>query len=188
MRITSRAVLAGLMVVLLATGCGGDSEPDETTGTTAVPISTSAATTTTSGGTTSPQVTPSDLGDRIGDTYLAALEDVVALLAARPEGPDTLGAVAELKESYVQVLVELGREREALAPADRTEVDGTLRARAGDVPSDLFAEFQAAVADYYDIDSEVAELVASFNIITQYANFELLAQQDPDEAARVLGD
>ena len=111
-----------------------------------------------------------------------------ALLRDRPSGPTALTSVQELKESHVQEFIELGRLREALSVADRATVDARIGVGIGGISPDLFAEYQEIQADYLTTDAEIAEVVSSFNIITQYANFELLKQQEPGEAARLLGE
>lgn len=173
-------------VALLGAGCGGDSGQT----TTSVPVAggEEPGTSAVAPESSVPEVTPADLGDLIGETYVEAIERVVASLANRPEGPAALTALGELKETYVQQFVELGRQREALEPANRAAVDARISSAVLGIPSDLFDSFQTLHAHYFDIDTEIADLVLSFNIITQYANFDLLTQQDPDEAARVLGE
>ena len=53
-------------------------------------------------------------------------------------------------------------------------------------PEGTLADFQAVADHYFDsTDAELYSLITSFNIIGQYANFDLLRQQEPDEAARL---
>ena len=81
-------------------------------------------------------------------------------------------------------MVDLGREREALSPQDRAQADAVLRSRIFSVPSDLFKSYQD-VQSAYQSDRDLFNLIADFNIITQYAIFELLKKQLPDEAKRL---
>ena len=52
------------------------------------------------------------------------------------------------------------------------------------VPSETFEAYQEALDFYFD-DPEVRELISDFNVIGQYANFDLLREQEPEEAARL---
>lgn len=174
--------------MLVAAACGGDS--GETTEPAATSTNRPAPTVTTeaASGTTAAELSPTALGDRIGEVYLEAIEDVVAATADRPDGAVAMAALLELKERHIETLVELGRRREALDSEGREAVDGRISRALVSVPPDLFEAYMQAQADYRDIDPGVAELITSFNIITQYASFDLLRQQEPEEAARVLGE
>jgi hypothetical protein len=169
---------AGLLTAaaIVLTACGGG---DATTTTTAPP-----ATTTSTIAASSTTTTPADLGDAIGELYVAAYADVVALLGDRPTPETALAGLGELKEDYIGRLVALGREREALAEADRAAVDARISAAVRQVPADTFAAYQDALDAYRD-DPEVTSLITSFNVIGQYANFDLLRAQEPEEAARL---
>ena len=127
---------------------------------------------------------PADLGDQIGALYLAAYDDLIALLADRPDAATAAAALSDLKEQYVQEMVALGHQREALDAADRATVDARITAALGGLPTATYDAYQQAYTDYGS-DLEVANLIASFNILGQYANFDLLRQQAPEEAERL---
>jgi len=172
-------VLLALGIVALS-ACGDDAGVATTASTpTTATTPTSAAATTTAGAPS-----PAELGDQIGDLYLTAFDDVVALLADRPDAATAAAELATLKEQYVQEMVALGHQREALDAAGRSAVDARITAALSAVPPATYDAYQQAHADYGE-DLEVANLIASFNIIGQYANFDLLRQQDPDEAVRL---
>jgi hypothetical protein len=167
-----RVVLAAAAIGLAA--CGGGAGPTTSEGSTTTAASTTGA----------PVEDPADLGDRIGDLYLAAYDDVVALLSARPEAAAAAADLAALKEGYVQQLVALGYEREALDASGRTTVDAAITAALSSLPATTYEAYQEAYA-YYSGHPELANLIASFNVLGQYANFDLLREQSPDEAARL---
>ena len=172
-----------LLVVVAAVGlaaCGGDTTPT----TSGASTTTVASTTSAPGTTTSPEADPGGLGDRIGDLYLAAYDDVVALLGPRPDAAEAAAGLAALKEGYVQQMVALGYEREALDAAGRAIVDARITAALSSLPAATYEAYQQAHT-YYGGDLELANLIASFNILGQYANFDLLREQNPDEAARL---
>ena len=178
MRRAATALLAVSLFGLAA--CGGGDETTPTTGqaTTTASPATSAAT------TTSPAANPEALGDQIGDLYLAAYDDLLALLADRPDAATAAVELAGLKEQYVQQMVALGHRREALDAAGRATVDARINAALGRLAAATYEAYQQAYADYSS-DLEVADLIASFNIIGQYANFDLLREQAPQEAERL---
>jgi hypothetical protein len=168
------ALLVAGVIGLAACG-GGAAAP--TTAPTTTPPTTTAPTIT--GG-----ATPTESGDQIGTLCLAAYEALVALLADRPDAASAAAAVSALKEQYVQQLVALGHQREALGTADRATVDARITAALNALPPATYDAYQQAFTDYGS-DLEVANLIASFNILGQYANFDLLREQAPEEAARL---
>ena len=50
---------------------------------------------------------------------------------------------------------------------------------------DWYAVYMELYKSYAATDSEFGNLLASFNILTQYADFDLLRKQAPEEAARL---
>ena len=125
-----------------------------------------------------------NLGKKIGSSYIETLKQVVAMLNDKPPAADARAMLADMKNWTIELMVGLGREREALPPASRAKVDMDLSDRIAAVPADLFKEYQAGQV-YYKDDRELFQLIADFNIITQYANFELLKKQLPEEAKRL---
>jgi hypothetical protein len=130
-------------------------------------------------------MSPTELGEAIGGLYVEALEAVAKELEGRPEVEVLRPKLQELKDAYVAELVELGRAREALEEADRATVDGKVGMSIGRVPSAVFTAYAEGQNHYRKLDSELGELISSFNVITQYANFDLLKKQAPAEAERL---
>jgi hypothetical protein len=125
-----------------------------------------------------------NLGQKIGSSYVETLKQVVAMLNDKPPAADAKAMLGDMKNWTIELMVNLGREREALSVADRAKADTVLSSRIAGVPADLFKEYQAGQMHYKD-DRELFQLIADFNIITQYANFELLKKQLPEEAKRL---
>lgn len=181
------ATCIALATPLLIAGCGSDSDGtgDTRTATVMTTTATDAASATTgpsSSGSTDLQ--PDELGQEIGVVYVAAYDDVIITLADRPEPADAYQQLDTLKDGYIQQLVVLGQQREELDAPGRVTVDGAIMSALTSLPEETLAEYQAAI-DYYASDAELDELIRSFNIIGQYANFDLLREQEPDEAARL---
>ncbi len=183
-------VVAGCVVVAAAvwtTGCGGSSDDAddaaiEASVTAAITDATPVPTEATAG--TSDTALPDELGDSIAVLYLAVYDDVITAVEDRPDPAKATTRLTALKDQYIEQLVELGRQREALDPSSRATVDARISSALMGLPTETLAEYQAAIDDYAG-DAELDTLIRSFNIIGQYANFELLREQEPDEATRL---
>ena len=179
-RIRGRATRAGTAALLALTmaavaACGGDAKSG--TVATNVPATPTARV----------QATPDELGGQIGALYVRALSDVTDLLREKPPASEAKASVAQLKETYVQRLVELGRSREALDVAGRASVDAVIRAKLDAIAGEpWYATYDRVVQFYFAEDEELHALIVSFNVIGQYANFDLLRSQEPGEAKRLL--
>ncbi len=168
--------VVGLLALVTATvvACGGDAKPA------------AVATTAPATPTARVQVTPAELGGEIGALYVRALSDVTELLRERPTASQVTASVRQLKETYIQQLVELGRARESLDVPERAAVDAAIRTKIGAITGESwYATYNDVVQHYLTQDEGLHELVVSFNVIGQYANFDLLRQQEPDEAKRL---
>ncbi len=176
-----------LILFLLVTACGGDD--DEKQEPTSVPTkeATEVPTEAPPPPTPEPQgQTPQELGQEIGVLYVEALEKVTELVADHPPVEEVRPQVEALKETYVQQLFELGKQREALSEQDKTAVDSAILMEvSGLSQQDWYDTYNEAVQHYFDEDYEFQQVLLSFNIIGQYANFDLLKDQEPEEAVRL---
>ncbi len=128
---------------------------------------------------------PEEMGEEISNLYVQSLAEVVELLKVNPSADEALPKIAELKEKYVQELLDLGKKREAMEDADRSKVDLKIKIGLQKSYSNLaYTEYSEAIFAYAE-NKEFYKLLSDFNIITQYCNFELLKQQEPDEAQRL---
>ena len=173
-------VVAGLSL----SSCGGGSPETSSTET-----SLGDATSLGEGASTTTQAVSSDpgkLGDAIAATWVEAMQKLNTLIQSKPEATAIRGQVERLKEEYIGRLVELGRQREALSANDKAQV--VLRTAAGlnAVSNETwYADYMTLYQHYSTGDQDFANLLASFNILTQYAEFDLLKKQSPEEAARL---
>ena len=151
-RRSSRPGLAGMLVLLLAflllatglllAGCAG-------TTTTATPE----------------EVTAEGLAAAVVDTWVEAMQELVALLEDKPEAAAVLPQVEELKEEYVLRFVALGHQRETLSDSGNSQASAL--------------EWSA----FTDLADET--WYAGYNNLTQYSEFDLLKEQLPEEAVRL---
>ena len=112
------------------------------------------------------------------------LTKVTALLEGMPDPATVQPQIEELKEEYVQRFVAYGRRHQTF---DEEQLR-LWRIEHGLNSPTAFADYQsianAFIADASTPDDFVA-LLKDFSIITQYTDFELLKQQEPEEAARL---
>lgn len=132
------------------------------------------------------EMTPSELGEKAGEMYIQALGELVDLMQDRPAAEELRPEVEALKERTVTKLVELGKKREALDSAGQASFDSSLRMGIRNVPSEVFTAYAEGQRHYIDAGAnDLAKMIGDFNVITQYANFELLKKQAPKEAERL---
>jgi hypothetical protein len=173
----------GVLVMLLAlflAGCAGEL-PDPRQSTT-IPFGGGATVMTESLGV--------ELGDQIAATWSQGIQKLVPLLEGTPPAASLQSPVSQLKEEHVQKMVALGRKVETLDQAGKEEAwdraTATLESTAG---SDWFQSYVRLYDQYAaandQTSQEFAILLSTFNTLTQYAFFDLLKEQDPEEAQRL---
>jgi hypothetical protein len=128
---------------------------------------------------------PDALGKSITDKHLEALKKINALMKDRPEPAGLTPKVEALKEETVKQMVELGQKVAALDEAGKKKVDAKVSMAFGSMPMDVFKPFSEGQQFYAKKDPNLGKLIKDFNIITQYAFFDLLKKQDPKEAERL---
>ncbi len=167
-----RLLLAGLSVCLLSLAAcgGGEAEPGAD--------GSDGASGAASGGSTDPEA----LTDEIVENYTACMDELQELTADLPE-PDALRPELEqLRDRYIDVFVEIGHR---VATHEQETIDQIGRS----VMSELYGydiDWLTEVSGHYiSVDADVANMIADLNIITQYAFFDLLRDQSPEEADRL---
>jgi hypothetical protein len=171
------AILCAFLVLVLL-GCGSDDSASSP--------GTAAASATTPTTAQVSQMSPDELGDAIAATWSEAMQELVALLEGQPEPSAVKSQVEDLKETYIAKLVALGYLREALSDSEKAQVDTRIQtelAATSDEP--WFISYVDIYNAYPEDDLEFKNLLASFNVLTQYAVFDLLRQQEPEEATRL---
>ncbi len=106
------------------------------------------------------------------------------MLNDKPPAADAKAMLTDVKQWTIELMVGLGRAREALPAGERAKAEAALSRRLAAVPADLSKEYQAGQA-FFQGDRECCQLIADFNIITQYAHFDLLKKQLPEKAKRL---
>ena len=179
--------MSGIFAVLVAcalllapavlAGCGDGSSGGSSTSFT---VSTQAAPTTV------PPDPALTLATGVIDTWAEAMQKLVGLIEAKPDVSAIQPQVESLKEEYVQKLLEYGRQRLELSDAQKTQIDSLTFMGISALSVEPWYQSYMTLYEHYSTGNlEFSNLLASFNILTQYADFALLKQQEPEEAARL---
>ena len=125
------------------------------------------------------------LGIRIGDIYLDSMAQVLKLVEDKPEVDVLKPKVNELKEQIIQELIPLGVIKSEMDEAQKNMVNMDIHRHIRNLEREDLQSLTDAINHYRSLDNDLANDIADFNIITQYADFELLKKQRPDEFERL---
>jgi hypothetical protein len=129
---------------------------------------------------------PAELGDEVSQHYFDALDELEALLGRELPADSLRTEVQRLKDGYIETFVSYGYKREAMSEADRATFDARVQAAITlSTPGALDAISTATNGLISVGETELADEIMSFNIITQYTFFDLLKAQEPEEAQRL---
>ena len=129
---------------------------------------------------------PTVLGDEVAQRYFDALDELETLLGRELPVDSLRREAASLKDEYIATFLSYGYEREAMSDGDREVFDARVRqAVTLSTPSALGVMSTATASLIADGEKELADEIMSFNIITQYVFFDLLKDQEPEEAQRL---
>jgi hypothetical protein len=182
----SRLIVAVLSAVLLLStagvalaGCAGELPDKSQTSSTTLGATTSL--------TESQDVTSAK---QVAATWEEAMQKLVPLLQGTPPFASIQPSVAALKEEYVQKMVALGKQIAALTPdAIQAAYDRTQDILSSTAQTDWFKSY-VSLYDVYaaqqdEASQEFAVLLSTFDTLTDYAFFNVLKTNDPDEATRL---
>lgn len=95
--------------------------------------------------------------------------------------------VADLKEETIQNLLPFGREHAKQPEADKKSWNRKFTEKMGLLSTNKAWDntMNTCYRHYVSLDYQFASEIASFNTITQYADFGLLKLQNPAEAERL---
>ncbi len=154
-------------------------------------LSSIVATTVLVGATGALAADPKEIADQVYQAYVEAMTRTNAALEGFPEPtPEIAETVDAIKEDSVTKLVALGHEIAAMSEADRKTVEGVVSSSVSSIHTkpetkDVYAGYQAVWGAYVGGDQEFFNKIKSLNILTQYAFFDLLRKQEPEEADRL---
>lgn len=164
-----------IAMTLLFASCGGGAEPAEAS----ADADDSVETVTVD--LSDPQI----LGDMVASDYVSAITGVVALCEPRPPVDELKPQIEALFDMYVETFVLYGRYYREMDASQRAAVDSKMTNAFFTMGEDLFNSFSQAASHYAALDTELGDRLRAFNIITQYYNYDLLREQEPEEAERL---
>lgn len=166
-----------LLTALVVFACGGGEETSGTTESVEEPVAQKAE--------QKAEMSPAEIGQQVGDLYVKTMGELVDLLKDKPDTAVALPNLEVLKETCVVKMVEFGKKRESLDAAGRSSIDSQISSKLYSFSKDpVFTSFNDIQQHYFQ-SRDFHKVVMSFNIITQYANFDLLKKQEPEEAQRL---
>ena len=127
---------------------------------------------------------PAGLCNKIADDHKQMMEELANLL--KEPAPDVMRPkLTTLKDKYIRLHVASGKLREAFTPELKKTCDGILRSALFNMKRDHLKVLQEVTREVRKQDNDLANELASFNTLTQYAAYELLKKQLPKEAKRL---
>jgi hypothetical protein len=133
-------------------------------------------------------LTPDKWADQVYAIYEKSIVKLDEIIGTKPAITDELKKqVTILKNSIIDECIPLGKARARMSEADQKMCSAKLGLKLDRIASNpAWARTQNDARMFYSkTDAQFGLLVASFNIITQYAQFELLTKQEPAEAKRL---
>jgi hypothetical protein len=132
------------------------------------------------------ELTDEELGKRISTVYTDAMAELAKMLGPKPDIPLVKQPILDLKERAIKELVALGKMKVGRNTQQRATINLTIMNMFSRMENAVdFKAFQDAITFYLAKDRDFADVITSFNIITQYADFDLLKKQTPKEAERL---
>ena len=130
------------------------------------------------------------LSAQVAATWDKAVQKLLPFLRGTPPAGTIQPRVADLKEQYVAKLVALGRQIRALPAGDQQSIyDRTMDLLTSRGGTDWFLSYKDLLDDDAALSDQASQdfaiLLSSFNTLTEYAFFNVLKTDDPDEALRL---
>jgi len=125
------------------------------------------------------------IGEQVGTCYHRALAEVDEILKKETDPKTIESGLEAIKDKAVTELVKLGHMRESLSEKEKEDLDAVIMQAMRLVDMDHWNALNDATNSFQADHFEIAEILFEINIITQYADFELLRAQSPEEAKRL---
>ncbi len=122
------------------------------------------------------------------DLWVESIEKLDALIGSKPELTEELTRkVNDLKEETIQKLLPYGKEHATLSAEEQKTWTNKFTMKMSGMSSNPAWKnvMNDCYEHYFQIDYKFGSLIASFNVITQYADYALLKKQLPAEAERL---
>jgi len=123
---------------------------------------------------------PDELAQAITDVYASDFKALEELLKSETDAATIKSKLEEMKEASIQKYVKYGAMKAKMSDADQGKVNMGLMSKMGEVGQSDEGKarfkfiFQEKFKELNKEDKEIGKLLSSFNILTQYADYELL--------------
>ena len=126
-----------------------------------------------------------DLGKAIGKDFITCTESLVEILKKDLSIEALKTEVEKLRDKYIEIFVAYGHQKEKMDQNERMKCDQAIWNIFSDEDQKRLEIITEKINTIRSEDNDLANMIANMNIITQYADFELLKKQAPDEAKRL---
>jgi hypothetical protein len=136
----------------------------------------------------SKEMTPDVWAEEVNTIYERAILNLDAIIGNKPDLNDGLRTrVLDLKYGIIKELLEYGKMRGKMNQSDQKMCSSKLSFKLERIYKNPAWDrsINKVRMEYNKSDQAFGNQIMSFNIITQYAQFELLRKQEPDEAKRL---
>ncbi len=133
-------------------------------------------------------LTPEIYAEKVYAIWEESLHKLNLLIGEKPEMTEELREkLMELKEETIQKLIVYGKQHSEMPDAERQSSCNRMVMKMGGMASNpnWANTMNECFKHYSAIDRTFSNEISKFNIITQYADFELLKKQAPAEAERL---
>ena len=113
------------------------------------------------------------IGVQIGEVYCDIMAQLFKIIEFRPDVDSLKPKLQELQEKTINQLVDLGKIKETLEEGPKGMANYDIIHEMRNVTQEDFKEFTNAINHYRPLDNDLANMISSFNTITQYADFDL---------------
>jgi len=134
------------------------------------------------------KISPEKWADKVYSVYEKAIIKLDEIIGNKPPISESLKKkVLELKNSIIDEMILLGKERDKMNELDKKLSSAKLSLKLDRIASNpsWSRTINDARSFYFKLDPDFANMISKFNIITQYSQFELLKKQEPKEAERI---
>jgi hypothetical protein len=133
-------------------------------------------------------MTPEIFASEVFSIWQQSIEKLHELIEQKPQvSEDLKEKMNQLKEDTIQQLIPFGYAHALLTPELQQACSNRLIMKSGMLASN--AAWSVVMNDcfrhYLALSTDISNIISSFNVITQYADYKLLCKQLPQEAARL---
>lgn len=129
--------------------------------------------------------TPTELGEAITSVRNQVIQDMKSALEGYPDAPKVKAELQKIKDDAIPKLVEYGKVHNKMSPEKKKQTEDLVKAGYAKVAPDVYKFLNDAGWHYRPTDNDLANMISELQIVTQYAFYDLLKKQRPQEATRL---